>query len=99
MSKRSRSGAGRSSRASSAAAAATPTSRPCGTTSRRLRLRPPGLRLTQPEALDLAGGGAREVVDELDHVRVLVAAQVLLAPHAQLVGQRVRVGRVVGADD
>src|SRR4051794_38512912 len=66
---------------------------------------PPGLDrlsllgLTQLEALDLPRRRAREVLDELHHVRVLVAAQVVLAPAAQLAGQRVGIGRRLGAVD
>ncbi len=48
--------------------------------------------IAQAEPLDLAVQRARQVVDELDDVRVLVAAQALLAPRAQLVGERVVAG-------
>ena len=45
-------------------------------------------QLPEPEALDLARERARQLVDELDDVRVLVAPHPLLAPRAQLLGER-----------
>jgi hypothetical protein len=54
---------------------------------RRLHL----LGLAQPVALNLAGRRPGQVLDELDHVRVLVPAQVVLAPLAQLVRQCISV--------
>jgi hypothetical protein len=45
--------------------------------------------LAQPEPLHLAGERPRQVVDEVDQMRVLVAAHALLAPGPQLVGQSV----------
>src|SRR5580704_18211271 len=61
--------------------------------------RPNLFGLAQLVALDLSGRSPRQVLDEFDHVRVLVAAKVALAPGAQLVGEGVRVRwRARGAD-
>src|ERR1700716_927891 len=74
---------------------------PCRSRTTRARTRRPGLRrvLTQLEALDLAGRRLWKLGDELDPPRVFVRRERTLHEHLELVGERRRRGRAVGADD
>src|SRR6478672_4302737 len=56
-------------------------------------------QLTQPKALHLAGEGARQIIDEVHAVGVLVAAQARPAQLAQLVGELVGSGPPGGDDE
>src|SRR5919204_2637229 len=67
--------------------------------SRRVRRGPKRLGVAQLVALDLAGRGAQEIVDEGHEMRILVAPQALLAPAAQLVGERLPIRGRLRADD